>query len=559
MFGAPARLPKDTALVLRAALAALLLIAAAGGARAAEPIVFYGDDSYPPFESLEDGRAVGINVDLMTAVARVLGRPAEIRLGDWSEAQALAGEEGGVVLGLFGRTPERERRFDFSQPTLATDFAFFVRADGPHARGVVPAPGLRIGVPRGGLAREHVEGLRPRVEVVIVDSAIDGTRKLLRGEIDVLAANAWSERYLLHDLNIGGITQLPPFAQRAGNMAVREGDAALLADIDRALTELKRSGEFDRIIDRWSPSRLYIYTRAELARAAAAGGALLLTVLGLAGAIVALRRKRRQLAEEIARRARTENELRAAHARAEAAVLSKSRFLAAASHDLRQPVQSLFLFFELLKRHVAAGGDEVLGNFGRSLQALGDLLDALLDVSRLDSGIVEPRVEAFEIGELVAEIASGYAVRAQAKGLGLTTSPCPAVVRSDKILLARMIRNLVENALRYTERGGVAIACHPAGDRVRIEVRDTGIGIPAEHAELIWEEFHQVDNQERDRSLGLGLGLAIVRRLSRLLDHPVGARSRPGEGSVFSIEVPVGSLPQAAAASPAGALGAQAP
>ncbi|MBP2301053.1 PAS domain-containing protein [Azospirillum picis] len=254
-------------------------------------------------------------------------------------------------------------------------------------------------------------------------------------------------------------------------------------------------------------------------------------------------------------RARAEAELRVAHERAEqarrvaeAADLSKSKFLAAASHDLRQPMQSLLLFLEVLRPHVGAGGNEALKHLGRGLDVLRQLLDSLLDMSRLDAGIVQPTIEDFPARDLFEQIGAAYVPIAQAKGLALEVAPCPAVIRSDRTLLGRMLRNLVENALRYTETGSITVECHEveahdgAGGGLRIDVRDTGIGIPADHLDRIWEEFHQVGNPERDRNRGLGLGLAIVQRLSRLLNHPVEVLSSTGRGSVFSILVPLGRL-----------------
>lgn len=243
---------------------------------------------------------------------------------------------------------------------------------------------------------------------------------------------------------------------------------------------------------------------------------------------------------DIAERKRAEEVLHRAKATAEQANLAKSRFLAAASHDLRQPMQSLLLFLEVVKPHVTAKGQEALTHLGRGLDALSDLLDSLLDISRLDAGIVEPTVGDFAVRQVIDPIGAAYALVAAAKGLDLRVAPCPAVVRSDRTLLGRMVRNLVENALRYTEAGRIDIECHERAGRLRIEVHDSGIGVPPEHLERIWEEFHQVNNLERDRNRGLGLGLAIVQRLSALLEHPVDVLSVPGQGSVFSIEVPLG-------------------
>ncbi|WP_431862528.1 PAS domain-containing hybrid sensor histidine kinase/response regulator [Azospirillum sp.] len=262
----------------------------------------------------------------------------------------------------------------------------------------------------------------------------------------------------------------------------------------------------------------------------------------------------RKAMEDVLRHARDEAER--ARDKAEQATLAKSKFLAAASHDLRQPLQSLLLFLDVLKPHVAPEGQEPLKHLGRGLDALRDLLDGLLDISRLDASVIQPVVEDFPVSDLVDPIGAAYAPLAAAKGLELRIARCAATVCSDRTLLGRMIRNLVENALRYTEAGRIAISCRETENHLRIEVGDTGIGIPPEHLEWIWQEFHQVGNPERDRNRGLGLGLSIVQRLSHLLDHPVHVRSTPGVGSVFSVEVPLGeSAPALTPASPPVAAG----
>lgn len=230
------------------------------------------------------------------------------------------------------------------------------------------------------------------------------------------------------------------------------------------------------------------------------------------------------------------------HARdaAEEAGRSKSRFLAAASHDLRQPMQSILLFAEVLRPYLGDGpGLDALGRLQHGLEVLKGLLDGLLDISRLDAGIVAPQFEEFRASDLLRSLNDAYAPLAQEKGLDWQVAPCHAAIRSDRVLLGRMLRNLVENAIRYTDRGGVLVECGVQGDRLLIGVRDSGSGIPADQIDRVFEELYQIDNPERDRNQGLGLGLAIVRRLSNLLDHPVTVRSLPGQGSLFSIAVPL--------------------
>lgn len=247
------------------------------------------------------------------------------------------------------------------------------------------------------------------------------------------------------------------------------------------------------------------------------------------------------LEREVAERKRTEAMLEEARAEAERANQAKSRFLAAASHDLRQPLQSMFLFASALHPHVAhPKGIEALGRIERGLDILKGLLDSLLDLSRLDVNVIEPRIAVVPLQPMLDDIVAQYRRVAASKGIALRCGPLADVpVCSDPTLLGRMLRNLVENAIRYTDHGHVQLACRLHGDVVTIAVEDTGIGIAADQLGRIFEEFHQVGNPERDKARGLGLGLAIVQRLSMVLGHPVDVRSTLGSGSVFSVAVPV--------------------
>jgi two-component system, sensor histidine kinase len=244
---------------------------------------------------------------------------------------------------------------------------------------------------------------------------------------------------------------------------------------------------------------------------------------------------------DITRRKGMEEDLRLAKETAEQADLAKGKFLAAASHDLRQPMQSVMFFANALERHIAdEEGRRKLSHLERGLDTLKNLLDSLLDVSRLDAGVVQTNIQEFPLHPMIEHIGAAYAPLAADKGLKLTVSPCRMTVISDRTLLERMVRDLIENALRYTETGEIRLTCFEAGGWVRIIVQDTGIGIPPDQLSRIFEEFHQVGNPERDRQQGLGLGLAIVRRLSNLLSHKVSVHSDVGRGSVFAIEVPLG-------------------
>jgi signal transduction histidine kinase len=230
----------------------------------------------------------------------------------------------------------------------------------------------------------------------------------------------------------------------------------------------------------------------------------------------------------------------AARRQAEAANSAKTRFLAAASHDLRQPLQAMTLFAHAVAQDVQAARlpeTGLVGNLQSSCESLEVLLDSLLDLSRVEAGELKPDIRGIPLQMLFDRIRREFTDQAAAKGLRLRVVPCRHAVRSDLALLERMLRNLTANALRYTETGGVIIGCRRRGGRLRIEVRDSGIGIPEEYRAEIFTEFYQLGNPERDRHKGLGLGLAIVNALAHQLDHRVDVRSIPGRGSVFAIEV----------------------
>jgi signal transduction histidine kinase len=228
--------------------------------------------------------------------------------------------------------------------------------------------------------------------------------------------------------------------------------------------------------------------------------------------------------------------------KAEQASRAKSRFLAAASHDLRQPLHALSLFSAALAIRAADDGTrEISSNIGRALGSLTALVDALLDISKLDAGAVEPKLQDVDAGRIAAAIAEEYRPAAVRKGLALRLSACDATVRSDPLLLDRVLRNLVDNAVKYTASGHIAIDLKADGGMLDIRVSDTGEGIaPSEH-ERVFEEFYQIGNPERDRTKGLGLGLAIVRRIGRLLGTEVELTSEPGRGSSFVLRLPLAS------------------
>jgi signal transduction histidine kinase/CheY-like chemotaxis protein len=234
------------------------------------------------------------------------------------------------------------------------------------------------------------------------------------------------------------------------------------------------------------------------------------------------------------------NDLRREKAIAEEANAAKSRFLAAASHDLRQPVHALTMFVAAAQTQTLNSETRtLLDHIDDSVRSMGQLFGGLLDISRLDAGVVEVNIASFSIRTLVQNVARELEPQANAKNLQWRVRVPEVAVTSDPLLVERVLRNIVSNALAYTTRGGVLIAGRRRGETLRLEVWDTGCGISAREQEKIFEEFYQVGNPERDRTRGVGLGLAIVKRLMTLLGHRLELRSRLREGTCFAIELPL--------------------
>lgn len=242
---------------------------------------------------------------------------------------------------------------------------------------------------------------------------------------------------------------------------------------------------------------------------------------------------------DITERRQVAQALEAARRQAQLANIAKSRFLAAASHDLRQPLQTLVLLQELLVRNVEGQkAHSLLMRFDETLGAMSGMLNALLDINQIEAGTIHAAKVGFPVNDILERLRGEFSYHAQAKGLVLRVVPCRLVIYSDPSLLEQMIRNLLSNALKYTQRGKVLLGCRRGAASLSIEIWDTGVGIPEEEQQAVFEEYHQLDNAARERSRGLGLGLSIVKRLGILLDQRVSVRSRPGKGSGFAITVP---------------------
>jgi two-component system, sensor histidine kinase len=317
-------------------------------------------------------------------------------------------------------------------------------------------------------------------------------------------------------------------------------DPGRAAEFRRQIAATERLTNFESELLRRNGERIWISENARMVRDASG------QVLWYEGTV-----------QDITQRKNAEVSLRRAQEAAERANEAKSRFLAAASHDLRQPYQAMRLLLHALAcRQTDEQAKALARRLDEAMTAGENLLNALLDISTLEGGTVRPHVTTFTMDAVLDRLESEFAPQAAARGQLLRFIRSRAAVRSDPVLLERILRNLVLNAITHSPGGRILVGCRRSGQNVRLEVWDNGPGIPADKLEEIFEEFAQLGNEERDSSRGHGLGLAIVKGLTRVLGHQVWVRSQAGRGTVFGV-----SLPQAeqAAAAPAQAAAAPTP
>lgn len=251
------------------------------------------------------------------------------------------------------------------------------------------------------------------------------------------------------------------------------------------------------------------------------------------------------LHREVEERRRTQLDLIAAKSEAEQANLSKTKFLAAVSHDLLQPLNAAQLFASALSLQLEQNSDHsLLNSIGNSLDDLENLISTLVDISKLDAGVVKADKSAFNLGELLNNLVHEYRYSAAQYNVELRYVPFDGVIYSDSVLVARILRNFISNAFRYTDNGKVLLGCRRKGDNILIQVWDNGTGIAEDQLSVIFEEFKRLKSSSKAYGNGLGLGLSIVDKLSSVLEHPIHVRSTQGKGSVFSVEVPLATQPK---------------
>jgi Na+/proline symporter/signal transduction histidine kinase len=377
----------------------------------------------------------------------------------------------------------------------------------------------------------------------ILQTALDHVRQGIAVFDKELQLICWNRQY-------GEVLDLPPNLLRVGSGLIdilyfnaRRNDIALnrIDDFVREQIESYATGR-EPLVERFAEPDMVIEVRANRMP----DGGIVTTYTDITASVEAaealersnetLERRVRERTEELTR---LNAALALAKGEADEANLSKTKFIAAASHDILQPLNAARLYVtSLIERQGARGDSKLVDNIDASLEAVEEILNALLDISRLDTGVMRAEFSNFRIDDIMRQIGLEFAPLATAKGLKLTFMPCSLVVRSDRRLLRRLVQNLVSNAIKYTPAGRVLVGCRRRGGQLRIEVYDTGVGIPESQQRDIFVEFHRLDQGARI-ARGLGLGLSIVERVARMLGGDIEVNSAVGRGSRFAVAVPL--------------------
>ncbi len=376
----------------------------------------------------------------------------------------------------------------------------------------------------------------------ILQTALDHVRQGIAVFDKDLQLICWNRQF-------GEILDLPPSLIRVGAGLAdilrfnsnRRGDLSADRAEDFVSAQIERYISGEPLLERLAESGTVIEVRANRMP----DGGMVTTFTDITASVEAaeqLERANETLERRVHERTEELTRLNAAlaHAKgeADAANISKTKFLAAASHDILQPLNAARLYVtSLIERQGQHEERSLVDNIDASLEAVEEIFGALLDISRLDTGVMRPDFASFRINEMMRQIEVEFAPMAAAKGLNLTFVPCSLVVRSDRRLLRRLVQNLVSNAIKYTPSGRVLVGCRRRGDGLRIDVYDTGIGIPDSKWRDVFIEFHRLD-QGAKIARGLGLGLSIVERVARVLDSKIELESETGRGSHFSVTVP---------------------
>jgi signal transduction histidine kinase len=498
------------------------------------------DPDWPPVEYLDrDKKFTGMAADYIELVSQRLGIRIEVvPHATWSESLESARERRVSVLTAAASTPDRERYLRFTKPYLELPASIIINDDTKDISGMDDLNGKKVAVVKNYASHDYLEHTHPEFDLLPVSDVGTGLYAVYYGEVDAFIANVATASYYIEQLAIQNLRVAGEsgFAYKLG--IASRSDWPILHRLLQKSVDSISAEERQAIYRRWIGLRPETWqpTREQVA-------AFVITLILISLAIVLM--WNRQLRKTVESRTRdlraSEDEARAARETAEKANRAKSDFLAAASHDLRQPLHAMSLQIGQLNEMLEDDKErQILAQVSNSQFALSDVLNALLDISHLDAGTLQPNLSHFPLDRLFTRLENEFTPQAIDRGIELRLRPTRAWLYSDPTLLYRALANLVDNALKHTKDPGILIGARQRGEHWRIEIWDCGHGIPAEQQQAIFDEFVQLENPGHDRRKGLGLGLSIVRRLTQLLDHKLDFISRVEHGSCFRVEVPQG-------------------
>jgi signal transduction histidine kinase/CheY-like chemotaxis protein len=502
------------------------------------------DPDYAPFQFTNDaGKSVGVANDYLEIISHRLGVRFEYMQPDsWAQALQLMQEHEADMVAVATETPERLEYMRFTTPYVDFPDVIITRS-GENISSLEALHGKHLVTIKGFGINEFLRARHPQIELRMASDVKTLLGRISTGESDAGVLNMATTSYAIEKWKVANlhISSLTEFSYKLA-FASRRDWPMLHRLLQKSVASIG-GDERQTIIRKWVGLKPESWkpTREQVA---AFAGALIFIGFGVT---LIWNRQLRKTVESRTRELRvSEDEAKAARETAEQANRAKTDFLAAASHDLRQPLHAMSLQIGQLKASLQdEKAQDILAHISNSQFALSDILNALLDISHLDAGTLKPNLSPFPLAQLFTRLENEFTPQAKERGVELRIHPTRAWLNSDAALLYRVLANLVDNAVKHTRAPGVLVAARKRGDKWRIEIWDCGPGIPEEQQQAIFDKFVQLDNPGRDRRKGLGLGLSIVQRLNQLLGHQLSFVSRSGYGSCFRLEVPEGTpMPQ---------------
>lgn len=503
-------------------------------------ILAAADPDWPPMEFLNrEGRSDGISADYLALIEERLGiRIDVVPQENWSQALQSVRERKTAILAAAASTPDRSQYMNFTQPYLELPAAIIVNNNTHDISAMEDLEGRKVAVVKDYGTHDYLERYHSKVDLLPVADISSGLYSLFFGEVDAFIVNVASASYYIEKLAIQNLRVVGESGYVYKLTMASRSDWPILNGL------LQKSIDSISNEERQSIYRKWVALKAEPwrpTREQIIGLVVTLIIIGFGVTLIWNRQLRKTVEFRTQELRVSEEAARAARETAEMANRAKTEFLAAASHDLRQPLHAMNLQIEMLKASLQdEKSEEILAQISDSQFALSETLNALLDVSHLDAGNLKPNHSHFQLQQLFVRLESEFTSLARKQGIKLRFRATLAWLYSDTALLYRVLANLVDNAVKHSHAAGVLIAARKRGDNWCIEVWDCGPGIPEEHKKIIFDKFVQLDSPGRDKNKGLGLGLAIVQRLVQLLDLQLSVHSHVGYGSCFKLTVPEG-------------------